>query len=244
MVSRPSWEPLPVDGSGVLPSASADPSEEPEPSSSSSESSESSSSSSPESESEAEESESLLREPSAREFEPSESSSAEESARSFEPESFEATLSDEVSLSSEVSPRAAEPESELLFESEPLPESLSAREPSALLLAELVESLSESDSAVSPAVWESLADPSGSSVLESASPDVSLFALSSRSGYFSPSAMMVSPSDVKVHPGRGPLSGKFSNSIGFCSFAAMIVPSEPNLNLLGAAAVSVASATD
>src|SRR5699024_4164050 len=147
--------------------------------------------------------ESLLREPSAHEsefeFEPSESLWAGESARSFEPESFEATLSDEVSLSSEVSPRAAEAESEQLFDSAPL----SARVPPALLFAELVESPSGSEFAVPPA-----ADPSLSSVSESEPPEALLFALSLRSGYFSPLAMMVCPSEVKVHLGLGPPSGK------------------------------------
>src|SRR5690606_1269830 len=93
-----SGEPLPFDGSGVVPSASEVPADEPAPS-------ESFSSSSPESEL----SESLLREPSEPEpvsesdSLPSESPSADVSARSVESESDVVGLSVELVLSSEVS---------------------------------------------------------------------------------------------------------------------------------------------
>src|SRR5699024_5989799 len=112
-------------------------------------------------------------------------------------------------------------------------------EPPALLFAELVESPSGSEFAVPAA-----SDPSLSSVSQSEPPEALLFALSLRSGYFSPLAMMVCPSEVKVHLGLGPPSGKFSNSIGSSPPAGMISPSSLNSKLLGAAAVSVASATD
>ena len=129
MVSRSSsGDPLPVDGSGVVPSASEVPTDEPEPLSS-----ESFSSSLPEPESEPEPSESLPREPSEPEPEsasdsrPSESLSPEEFARSFDPESDEVEPSVEVELSFPVS--LSEDDPSLLAALPPLA-SLSAVEPS------------------------------------------------------------------------------------------------------------------
>ena len=140
MVSRSSsGDPLPVDGSGVVPSASEVPTDEPEPLSS-----ESFSSSLPEPESEPEPSESLLRETSepepvsASESRPSESLSPDVFARSFDPESEEAPPSVEVELSFPVSLSADDPS---LFASLPLAEPSSEVTPS--VSADSLLSLSE-----------------------------------------------------------------------------------------------------
>ena len=141
MVSRSSsGDPLPVDGSGVVPSASEVPTDEPEPLSS-----ESFSSSLPEPESEPEPSESLLRETSepepvsASESRPSESLSPDVFARSFDPESDELPPSVEVELSFPVSLSADDPS---LFASLPLAEPSSEVTPSLLAVLPPLASLS------------------------------------------------------------------------------------------------------